>query len=368
MITRNRIRQIISEAAGVPDDIDMMTNIFTNMVKDYIGNFKQSGKDLDVGEADIKNYGETEFEYGKIEITEDESWNYVKNSPLFDEEKWKKFPMYKNSVEISLSIYPDEALDMNNINKPNVNAAHQFEPSDFGSKETEGVGKTYNSGNFEFKITMGQSNWADLETLSPNIDATTAHEVFHSYQLFVKYNKTNQVGFGKEHTLNTLASSIQKDFTKEFNYFLHTLYLSLRFEQQARIPQTLKVLKTKDIKDYNDFIRELKNTDAYGDVQLLKSFSADKLINSLSSIKGFDDIFRKPIAQRHMAFAIENWNDILERISEHAESSGITTNPFRGMSQKLLQNPELFFKHWEKVFDRRGDEFFRKLTKLYALL
>ena len=368
MITRNRIRQIISEAAGVPDDIDMMTNIFTNMVKDYIGNFKQSGKDLDVGEADIKNYGETEFEYGKIEITEDESWNYVKNSPLFDEEKWKKFPMYKNSVEISFSIYPDEALDMNNINKPNVNAAHHFEPSDFGSKETEGVGKTYNSGNFEFKITMGQSNWDDLETLSPNIDATTAHEVFHSYQLFVKYNKTNQVGFGKEHTLNTLASSIQKDFTKEFNYFLHTLYLSLRFEQQARIPQTLKVLKTKDIKDYNDFIRELKNTDAYGDVQLLKSFSADKLINSLSSIKGFDDIFRKPIAQRRMEFAIENWNDILERISEHAESSGITTNPFRGMSQKLLQNPELFFKHWEKVFDKRGDEFFRKLTKLYALL
>lgn len=368
MITRNRIRQIISEAAGVPDDIDMMTNIFTNMVKDYIGNFKQSGKDLDVGEADIKNYGETEFDYGKIEITEDKSWNYVKNSPLFDEEKWKKFPMYKNSVEIFFSIYPDEALDMNNINKPNVNAAHQFEPSDFGSKETEGVGTTYNSGGFEFKITMGQSNWDDLETLSPNIDATTAHEVFHSYQLFVKYNKTNQVGFGKEHTLNTLASSIQKDFTKEFNYFLHTLYLSLRFEQQARIPQTLKVLKTKDIKDYNDFIRELKNTDAYGDVQLLKSFSADKLINSLSSIKGFDDIFRKPMAQRHMALAIENWNYILERISEHAESSGITTNPFRGMSQKLLQNPELFFKHWEKVFDRRGDEFFRKLTKLYALL
>ena len=368
MITRNRIRQIISEAAGVPDDIDMMTNIFTNMVKDYIGNFKQSGEDLDVGEADIKNYGETEFEYGKIEITEDESWNYVKNSPLFDEEKWKKFPMYKNSVEIFFSIYPDEALDMNNINKPNVNAAHQFEPSDFGSKETEGVGKTYNSGNFEFKITMGQSNWDDLETLSPNIDAVIAHEVFHSYQLFVKYNKTNKIGFGKEHTLNTLASSIQKDFTKEFNYFLHALYLSLRFEQQARIPQTLKVLKTKNINDYNDFISELKKTDAYSDVETLKSFSADKLIKSLSSVKGLEDLFRKPMAQNHMKFAIENWNNILEHISDHAKSSGITTSPFRGMSQKLLENPELFFKHWEKVFDRRGDEFFRKLSKLYALL
>lgn len=70
MITQNKIKKIISEAAGVPDDIDMMTNIFTNMVKDYMGKFKKSGKDLDVGEADIKNYGETEFDYGNIEITE----------------------------------------------------------------------------------------------------------------------------------------------------------------------------------------------------------------------------------------------------------------------------------------------------------
>ncbi len=38
------------------------------------------------------------------------------------------------------------------------------------------------------------------------------------------------------------------------------------------------------------------------------------------------------------------------------------------MSEKLLDNPRLFFKHWEKVFDRRGDELFRKLTRLYALL
>ena len=368
MISQNRIRQIINEAVGVPEDIDMMVNIFTAMVKDAMKNFKQRGEELDTGTADIKNYGETDFEYGNIEISREKSWQYVKNSPLFDEEKWKKFPMYKNSVGITFSIYPDEALDVNNIKKPSVNASHEFESTDFGVKDIKGIGPTYSSGSFEYKLTMGESNWDNLDTLSPNIDATIAHEVLHSYQLYVKYNKTNKVGFGKEHTLNTLASSLRKDFTKEMNHFLHILYLSLRFEQQARIPQTLKVLKSKNIQNYDDFVKAIKETDAYEDVRLLKSFSADKLINDLSTTKSFEDIFRKPMAQNHMRFAIENWNEILEKIDDHAKSSGITADPFRGMSQKLLNNPKLFFKHWEKVFDRRGDELFRKLTRLYALL
>ncbi len=67
-------------------------------------------------------------------------------------------------------------------------------------------------------------------------------------------------------------------------------------------------------------------------------------------MESFEDILRKPMAQQHTRFAIDSWNDILERIVEHGKQSGMTSNPFRGMSQKLLDNPKLFFKHWEKVF------------------
>ena len=112
----------------------------------------------------------------------------------------------------------------------------------------------------------------------------------------------------------------------------------------------------------------IKQTDAYRDVKMLKTFSADKLINDLSRMQSLEDIFRKPMAQQHTQFALESWNEILKHIIEHGRQSGMTTNPFRGMSQKLLKNPELFFKHWEKVFDRRGDELYRSLTRLYALL
>lgn len=368
MISRNRIRQIISEAVGVPDDIDMMVEIFTAMVKDSIQKFKDSGEDFDIGSADVKNYGDTDFKHGEINIGKEKSWQYVKNSPLFDKEKWEKFPMYKNKVTITFDIYPDEALDVNNIGKPTVNAAHQFEPTQFGIKDVKGLGPTYSSGEFEFNITMGDSNWDNLNTLSPNLDATIAHEVFHSYQLYVKYKKSGKVGFGKEHTMNTLAGALKKDFSKEFNYFLHILYLSLRFEHQARIPQALKVLKSKKIENYNDFIEEIKKTDIYRDVKMLKSFSADKLIKDLSKIESFEDILRKPMAQQHLMFALSGWNEILEKIREHARQNGITADPFRGMSENLLNNPKLFFKHWEKVFDRRGDELFRKLTRLYAAL
>lgn len=368
MITRSRIRQIISEAVGVPADMDMMTDILTNMVKVSIQHFKDTGEELETGEASVKNYGDVEYQQGEINISGEKSWSYVKKSPLFDEEKWMKFPMYKNKVSINFSIYPDEALDINNMNRPNINAAHEFDPTNFGPKQTKGVGMTYNSGGFEFNIIMGESNWDDLETLSPNLDATIAHEVFHSYQLYVKYNKTGKVGFGKEHNYNTMAGALKKDFSKELNYFLHVLYLSLRFEQQARIPQTLRVLKSKNIENYDDFMDELKKTDAYRDAEMLKTFSADKLINDLNQIQSFEDIFRKGIAKQHMEFAVGAWNDIIDKIVDHAKSSGISAEPFRGMSQKLLDNPRLFFKHWEKVFHKRGEELFRKLTRLHSAL
>jgi len=368
VITRSRIKQIINEAVGVPDDIDMMVEIFTSMVKDSMQKFKDSGQDLDIGEAEVTNYGDTEFKRGEIKISKEKSWQYVKNSPLFNKEKWEKFPMYKNKVNITFDIYPDEPLDINNINKPTVNAVHEFEPTQFGLKDVKGLGLTYSSGNFEFNITMGESNWENLDTMSPNLDATIAHEVFHSYQLYIKYKKSGKVGFGKEHMMNTIAGALKKDFSKEFNYFLHILYLSLRFEHQARIPQALKVLKTKKIENYNDFIEEIKKTDMYRDVKMLKSFSANKIINDLNKIESFDDLLRKGISKQHIQFAIGGWNEILKSIRERARQNGLTADPFRGLSEKLLSNPKLFFKHWEKVFDRRGDELFRKITRLYALL
>ena len=71
MITRSRIRQIISEAVGVPDDIDMMVEIFTAMVKDSIQKFKDSGEEFDIGSADVKNYGDTDFKHGEINISKE---------------------------------------------------------------------------------------------------------------------------------------------------------------------------------------------------------------------------------------------------------------------------------------------------------
>ena len=142
MISQTRIRQIIKEAAGVPDDIDMMVNILTDLVKDEIRAFKDSGKQLKVGVADVKNYGDTEFRSGDIKVGKEKSWQYVKNSPLFNKELWDKFPMYKNKVTISFNIYPDEALDVNNIKKPTINAVHIFDAEKMEIKDKKGLGGT----------------------------------------------------------------------------------------------------------------------------------------------------------------------------------------------------------------------------------
>ena len=120
--------------------------------------------------------------------------------------------MYKNKVTITFEIFPDKALDINNITKPTVNAAHQFEPTEFGIKDVKGLGPTYSSGAFEFNITMGDSNWDNLNTLSPNLDATIAHEIFHSYQLYVKYKATEQMGILDEMELMEFEDGTSRQF------------------------------------------------------------------------------------------------------------------------------------------------------------
>jgi hypothetical protein len=38
------------------------------------------------------------------------------------------------------------------------------------------------------------------------------------------------------------------------------------------------------------------------------------------------------------------------------------------MNKRTLENPELFFKYWEKFFHKRGDELFKKIARLYGMI
>ncbi len=114
-----KIRNLIREAVGVPSDIEMMTSVFTEVVKKLLYSFKSANEPLDEVEIDVKNIGESVMRSGVITIGAEKSWNMVKQSQSFDEQEWKKFPMYKNPIGIRFEIFEEGVLPA--VYKSNLN-------------------------------------------------------------------------------------------------------------------------------------------------------------------------------------------------------------------------------------------------------
>lgn len=364
-----RIQVLLNEALGVPSQIEMLTDIFTDMVFQEVEALRLSDE-YDEMDAQLKNYGDITIKKYETTIKPVNSWQFVKNHPSFNMEEWKKFPMYRNEVTIKVDVLDDEAAPhvTDNSTMPLVNGSHNFQADKFEVRNLKTLGDVFDIGKFEFSILTGESDFQGSQELKTKISATISHEIFHDFQLYIKYIKSNEIGFGKAQALNTMAGHLKEGFSKEFNYFLHVLYLSLQFEHQARIPQAQRIIKSKNVKTNEEFIEALKQTDAWDDIQRLKNFSAEKLIKSFGELEGFDDIFRKPMSRNYTKESIADWNDLLDKIRNFMVKNGLTVNPFRGLSQKLLDDPVLFFHHWERVFKKRAKEYYVKLAKLYGLI
>ena len=369
MVSRTRIKQIITEALGVPSQIEMLTDIFTDMVFQEVEALRISDE-YEESDAQVKGYGDVTIKKYETTISPSQSWSFVKNHPSFNMEEWKKFPMYRNKVIITADVLDDEAANhvIDNSTMPLVNGSHQFDAGKFEVKNLKTLGDVFDIGTFEFKIITGESDFQGSEELKTKISATISHEIFHDFQLYIRYIKSNEIGFGKGQVLNTMAGHLKEGFSKEFNYFLHVLYLSLQFEHQARIPQALRIIKSKSPKTNQEFIEALKQTDAWEDIQRLRNFSAEKIVKSYGEIKGFEDIFRNHMSREYTKDTISDWNNWIEKIRDFMVKSGLTVNPFRGLSQKLLNDPVLFFEYWERVFKKRAKEYYAKLAKLYGTL
>ena len=362
-----RIQVLLNEALGVPSQIEMITDIFTDMVMQEAQALRLSNSYKEVP-GSITDYGPALIKKYETLVSKDESWEFVKNHPKFNMEEWKKFPMFRNEVLITVDVVDDEAAPHVSKNMPIVNGSHGFELGKFEVRNLKTLGNVFDIGKFEFGIITGESDFIETDNLKVKVEATIAHEVFHDFQLYAKYIKSGEIGFGKENVTNTMASHLREDFSKEFNEFLHVLYLSLRFEHQARIPQALRVIKSKSPKTNQEFIEALKKTDAWEDIKRLKNFSAEKIINSYREIKGLDDIFRLPQSWEYSRDTISDWNIWIEKIRDFMVKNGLTVNPYRGLSEKILDNPVLFFEHWERVFKKRAKEYYVKLAKLYGLI
>ena len=364
MDLRQKIKVILNEALGVPDDIDMIVNIYTDLIIDKI---KNDIDDADVNEVQINvdEYEDEEaFKYD-FKISPKESWEYLKNSPLFNMEEWRKFPTFINRISFSLITFPDGMFEDQGVTSPQIEASHVFQPSKFQLRQVKKWGEVYSISSYDFSINMKESQLEDIEQIRTKLKSVIAHEIFHSYQLYKKYKGTSKVGFGKEAVMNSFQQLLQSNWNPEWNKFMRGIYYALRFEQQARTPQLYYELKDKGIETYEEFMEEFKKTEYYKEINFLRNFSAQRMIDSVTKIESFQDLLMSGPKSQEFRENIENWNDYLQIVANKLRSNGIDVDNFKGISEKVRQDPRTFFEYWEKFFDKRAEEMFRRATRLY---
>ena len=364
MNLRQRIKVILNEALGVPDDIDMVVNIYTDLILDTI---KRDIDKVDAEEVQInvdKYEDEEAFKY-EFKISPRESWEYLKNSPLFNMESWRKFPTFINKIEFSLVTFPDGMFEDQNVTSPQIEATHSFQPSKFQLRQVKKWGEVYSLSSYEFSINMKESQLENIESIRTKLKSVISHEIFHSYQLYKKYKGTSKVGYGKEAVMNSFQQLLQSQWNPEWNNFMRGIYYALRFEQQARTPQLYYELKDEVINSYEDFIKALEKTEFFNEINFLRNFSAQKLIDSVTKIQSFEDLIMSQIKGQEFRENIENWNDYLEIVSQKLKVNGIDVDGFHKISEKVRQDPRAFFEYWENFFDKRAEEMFRRATRLY---
>jgi hypothetical protein len=361
-----RIQVLLNEALGVPKDIEMFTDIYTEMILQEFEALRLSGN-YDETETNANNFGMTKIRNYESVIKGKDTWNFVKNNPNFDMEIWKNFPLYRNKFEITANVYEDDLFEHFKL-EAGVGGSHSFEIEDFRIKNKSKLGNVFQVGDFGIELTCSQSQFDNIESVKVEVESTIAHELTHSYQLYKKYLSSNKIGFGSQAVLNVMTQKQRSQFSQGWNEFLTCLYLSLKIEVDARIPQAFRVLKNQKFSNYEEFIAALKNTDAWKDIERLRKFSAEKLINDLSKIEDFEDIFKKPMERIEIKDKIDIWNGVLRFITDKMISLGFSVNPYKNLSSTIVSNPKLFFEHWEKVFHKRAKEYFVRIAKLYGML
>jgi predicted SprT family Zn-dependent metalloprotease len=367
MNLRQRIKVILNETLGVPDDINMIVNIYTDLIIDTIKN-DIDNVDSEEVQINVEKYEDEEaFKYD-FKISPKESWEYLKNSPQFNIEEWKKFPTFINRISFSLITFPDGMFEDQGVTSPQIEASHVFAPSKFELKQVKKWGEVYAISSYDFSINMKESELNDIEKIRTKLKSVIAHEIFHSYQLYKKYKGTSKVGFGKEAVMNSFQQILQSQWNPEWNSFMRGIYYALRFEQQARTPQLYYELKDKGIKSYEDFMRELAKTEYFNEINFLRNFSTQKMIDSITKIESFEDLILRGPKSQEFEQNIENWNDYLQIVASKLRSNGVDIDNFRGIGSKVRQDPKTFFEYWEKFFDNRAEEMFRRATRLYDKL
>jgi hypothetical protein len=173
---------------------------------------------------------------------------------------------------------------------------------------------------------------------------------------------------------------------EEWSTFLNLVYLHLSFEINARVNELYYEMKKEGVSTSEEFLKELKKSHIWDEVQALESFDAKQFMKDFKLPSVGDDIFSQMIGkslmdlqlksmgvdpsteETAMKSLIELWDTILQTGSQAMEKLHGVKVPMDKVPEKAKENPYLFFKFFEKRFHKNAASFKKKLYKVASLL
>ncbi len=175
--------------------------------------------------------------------------------------------------------------------------------------------------------------------IAANFSSVFSHELHHFYDLYKRKGKES-----KTKGLNSVKNivNINKDFIKKYpilKHFMNAFYFSLPEEMNARVQQVYNEMKQYSELDYNSLVSKFRDTGVFKDIQELRSFDYQNLIN----------------------IPAEEQNKFIEIFNNTVKNLKIDLNYPK-------DTPEKFFKYWNEKFESNGNKLFYKCLKTIGSL
>lgn len=372
---------------GVPKSIDgwvyLLASVCVVVIDDIIeqdkwDKVKEAEYDGEEVKVYIKSLNLEGKEVGKIilEALGMDTQTFL-NSKMFQD-----FPLYNPELNIGLALTPDNMYEKEKLGG-RVEASHSYTGniSDIKLRKLGGV-TIFSRNKFDFKFILPYSYATDTshkknEKLINDIIPTIGHELTHSYQSYKQLEGGQKgVGFGKETILNALPQQMQYAETPSWNYFLHLIYLHLSFEVNARVTEMYYEMRREGIKTQEQALRFLKKSEPWQDYEMLKNFTVEKFMDEFEAELGDDDPLFNLLTggglpksnEEWQKQLISVWDGMIQSIVTRYKELGINTPEMDRVPKMAKENPQLFFKFFEKRFHKKAEKLRRKLIKVVSLI
>jgi hypothetical protein len=375
---------ILNEILGVPESLRFWVDIFSKIIMDEI-------------ESSIKNnyYDEMEVKYinQKKETVVTDSFIYettiggkdamIKTieltgisdlGSLLKTDSFKKFPLYNPNINLKVTVIPDELYLIEFKSDPSPKAVDALFGYNYSKPKLTKLGGdnlVLTGQNFDFNVFISMSTYINknIDSIKKTVKPAIAHELLHSYETYNRIKTKEDPFFGQEGLLDLISSFVDDKKYPKWGDFLHLVYLHLYYEINARVTQLYYELLDKEIKNKEDFIRELKNSETWSEMMELENFNAKEFIENFDkgSNNNFYDILKSFLKEnKKLTDLIDVWDQTIKMLNVKISEDGIYKgNLLDVVPEYAKKDPYKFFSFFERRFKKKAKYFRNKMVKLY---